>query len=884
MIGNAFRTFPLVGAPPRAEVPVATAGLVTVAWFEDASPRSAWTMAPEMTAAIRMTTTVNASFPMKGRTASARAERPRGPRHLVIRVDRAIRCEAYRRRSGPWWHGGTCRSQRAPGRIRTSDQRIRSPSLYPLSYGRYQEFRARAREFDGQSDGLSLFIALIRHSRLGSERTPADRQWRCGEASDGLFVRWSASEHVRMVADAQRRVWILDYVPIAAVEGHPSWFGNRGRGMMCAAMAARSATAITPDLDDRIDAAARVFVESAKFVPGLSVGEDGRARSWWWPLPTAGDGELIASLCTGASVGAQRDAASRLAAAVDSLVRGRLVDARASLVTRRPGRRTVPEAWLHSLTAVIRGSPIRRCREVACARARGRRLGCIGCGDDGPSSALPARARARRCGRRLDGRASRAGSRRSEPARVGGAGVGRQRAARAHAIEEMLARARPHGAGSRRSSRRCSTSPNPSRRRSPASGVVALVHDRASRRSPMRASACCCRRGGRRSAGWACAQRLRLGGVDPARRSRAAWAWTRWSRSSGRPRSATGPITRAELRQLEAAAEAKQCARADPRRVGRAAPRGSRGGPHHARTGVERRPWPRSCAPGSVSTISTCPTTWRSRVSTRRAGLRALLDDALHATVDAGTDAGRLRRHAAPVSGARRRLARVPRPARPRRVSRRRHGARQDRAAHRRAHRRPASRADARRVSRVGARQLAARARPVRPGHVGARPPRPRSVHRATACRSPKRCRTRRRRADDLLARRARRRTARQRCRGRGCALDEAQQVKNPAPRRPAPCGASRHRRRVALTGTPVENRLSELWSIMHVLNPGLLGSCAIVPRARSPSRSSVTTTRTATERLRRDHRAVRAPPTEDRQERSSTTSPTRSRRPSAAR
>jgi SNF2 family DNA or RNA helicase len=31
--------------------------------------------------------------------------------------------------------------------------------------------------------------------------------------------------------------------------------------------------------------------------------------------------------------------------------------------------------------------------------------------------------------------------------------------------------------------------------------------------------------------------------------------------------------------------------------------------------------------------------------------------------------------------------------------------------------------------------------------------------------------------------------------------------------------------RRIALTGTPVENSLSELWSIMHLLNPGLLGS-----------------------------------------------------------
>ena len=31
--------------------------------------------------------------------------------------------------------------------------------------------------------------------------------------------------------------------------------------------------------------------------------------------------------------------------------------------------------------------------------------------------------------------------------------------------------------------------------------------------------------------------------------------------------------------------------------------------------------------------------------------------------------------------------------------------------------------------------------------------------------------------------------------------------------------------RRVALTGTPVENHLSELWSILHFLNPGYLGS-----------------------------------------------------------
>ncbi|HYO02278.1 MAG TPA: DEAD/DEAH box helicase [Mycobacterium sp.] len=55
--------------------------------------------------------------------------------------------------------------------------------------------------------------------------------------------------------------------------------------------------------------------------------------------------------------------------------------------------------------------------------------------------------------------------------------------------------------------------------------------------------------------------------------------------------------------------------------------------------------------------------------------------------------------------------------------------------------------------------------------------------------------------------------------------LDEAQAVKNRLSR-----GAKAVRRleaghRVALTGTPMENRLAELWSVMDFLNPGLLGS-----------------------------------------------------------
>jgi superfamily II DNA or RNA helicase len=54
--------------------------------------------------------------------------------------------------------------------------------------------------------------------------------------------------------------------------------------------------------------------------------------------------------------------------------------------------------------------------------------------------------------------------------------------------------------------------------------------------------------------------------------------------------------------------------------------------------------------------------------------------------------------------------------------------------------------------------------------------------------------------------------------------LDEAQAIKNPNSQTARAAFALRAERRVALTGTPVENRLEELWSEMHFLNPGLLG------------------------------------------------------------
>ncbi len=55
--------------------------------------------------------------------------------------------------------------------------------------------------------------------------------------------------------------------------------------------------------------------------------------------------------------------------------------------------------------------------------------------------------------------------------------------------------------------------------------------------------------------------------------------------------------------------------------------------------------------------------------------------------------------------------------------------------------------------------------------------------------------------------------------------LDEAQNIKNPEAKQTQAIRKIDAEFRIALTGTPVENRLSELWSIMHFLNPGYLGA-----------------------------------------------------------
>ncbi len=60
-----------------------------------------------------------------------------------------------------------------------------------------------------------------------------------------------------------------------------------------------------------------------------------------------------------------------------------------------------------------------------------------------------------------------------------------------------------------------------------------------------------------------------------------------------------------------------------------------------------------------------------------------------------------------------------------------------------------------------------------------------------------------------------------------GVVLDEAQNIKNPETKQAQAARSLRADYRVALTGTPVENHVGDLWSILEFLNPGFLGTQA---------------------------------------------------------
>ena len=120
--------------------------------------------------------------------------------------------------------------------------------------------------------------------------------------------------------------------------------------MMGAVTRQRVTTVVEPE-DDAFTDVARAMVAAGRVVPGLTVEPDGRSRSWWWPMPAASHRSLVASLVIDQSVDGQRRAADKLAGAVDAMVRGRLAGEKLALVPKRGGRPAVADAWARSLVS-----------------------------------------------------------------------------------------------------------------------------------------------------------------------------------------------------------------------------------------------------------------------------------------------------------------------------------------------------------------------------------------------------------------------------------------------------------------------------------------------------------------------------------------------------
>lgn len=66
--------------------------------------------------------------------------------------------------------------------------------------------------------------------------------------------------------------------------------------------------------------------------------------------------------------------------------------------------------------------------------------------------------------------------------------------------------------------------------------------------------------------------------------------------------------------------------------------------------------------------------------------------------------------------------------------------------------------------------------------------------------------------------------------------LDEAQSVKNPNSKTAKCARLLRAKHRLALTGTPIENHIFDLWSLFEFLNPGMLGSSTAFQRLLEPA------------------------------------------------
>jgi hypothetical protein len=108
----------------------------------------------------------------------------------------------------------------------------------------------------------------------------------------------------------------------------------------------------SPESCEGLTDLAQILVSAGRVVPGLTVDGEGMGRSWWWPLPAAAHRRLLAELVVDASEEAQHSAADGLAQAVDTIVRDRLVGASTTLGSRRGGRPTVVQAWVRALVSV----------------------------------------------------------------------------------------------------------------------------------------------------------------------------------------------------------------------------------------------------------------------------------------------------------------------------------------------------------------------------------------------------------------------------------------------------------------------------------------------------------------------------------------------------
>lgn len=69
------------------------------------------------------------------------------------------------------------------------------------------------------------------------------------------------------------------------------------------------------------------------------------------------------------------------------------------------------------------------------------------------------------------------------------------------------------------------------------------------------------------------------------------------------------------------------------------------------------------------------------------------------------------------------------------------------------------------------------------------------------------------------------------------CILDESQAVKNVATEQAKAVRLLRGRHRLAMSGTPIENHVGELWGLLDFLNPGMLGHASLLQRAGGSSR-----------------------------------------------